>query len=174
MFWRFYWAFRCTYLPKPIKLHWSRSAISGLCEPRPTFPWPPQPISSSRLADSSCLCFCFTSGPGSICDSILACALPMYYSPPEAMGVWLWGWQCVICIEMGVCFLSGRQRRTFCLSLCVHTQLKQYFVHIKRKTALERETGHCCFCFDLWLRRVLVEYGSVYLRLRESLKLFIV
>lgn len=56
------------------------------------------------------------------------------------------------------------------VSMCSH-QLKQYFLHIKKENSSWRDKLVFVFLFWPMAQRVLVKYGSVYLRLRESLKL---
>ena len=171
-FWRFYWDVQM-HLTCQSQLNFIDEEVQflGLCEPRLSFSRLPQLMSSSiRLADLSCLCFCFTSGLWPHSDLILVCAQPMHCFPLEEMGVWLRSDSVSFVLRWVLAFCQEGREELLSVSMCSH-QLKQYFLHIKKENRSWRDKLVFVFLFWPMAHRVLVKYGSVYLRLRESVKL---
>ena len=162
------------HLPaKPIKLHWSRSAISWALRARAHLPWAP---TAHLKQQQTCwpflpvLLFHFWSLATFRSDSSLCTTSVLF--PTESSGVWLWG--LTLChLYWDGRLLSVREAGKNFLSVSMWShQLKQYFVPIKKEnSSWGKKLVSLLFLFWPMAQRVLVKYRSVYLRLRESLKL---
>lgn len=167
---------RCTYLPKLIKLHWSRSAISWAL-------WAQAHLLLAPTADLKqqktgwlflpVLLFHFWSLATFRSESSL-CTANVLFSTGSNGGLVVRLTVCHLYWDGHLLSVREAEKNFLSVSMCSH-QLKQYFVHIKKENSSWREKlASLLFLFWPMAQRVLVKYGSVYLRLRESLKLFIV
>lgn len=137
------------YLLKPIKPHRSRGTISCVVWAQAHLLLAPTVHLKEQetFAYSFCLCSCFVSGSWPHSVLTLVCTRPLYYPIDGSNGGLVLQFDSVvICIEMGICLLSGRGGKILCLFTCPH-QLRKYFVHINKENSFCREKLVSLFLF---------------------------